>query len=153
MSIHYQDAVAMVKEAKKNNKILAVNFQNRYNNSSRLIKKTLEDGQLGNVLSAKLYVTWNRSDSYYATSDWKGTWEKEGGGVLINQAIHTFDLVCWFIDSEVKSVDAYITNRFHKEIEVEDCAEGIIQYDNGAIASFHAINYYGYDAPVYRAVL
>lgn len=147
MAIHYQDALSMIGAAEENQKTLGIIFQNRYNNSSQLVKKTLESGELGAVKAAKLSVTWHRSDAYYTSSNWKGTWDKEGGGVLINQAIHTFDLLRWFMDSEVISVDAFLANRFHKTIEVEDCAEGVIQFKNGVIASFYAINYYAYDAP------
>lgn len=153
MSIHYQDAVSMIQAAEQNNKTLGVIFQNRYNNSSQLVKKTIESGDLGAILAAKLSVTWKRTQEYYASSDWKGTWEKEGGGVLINQAIHTFDLLRWFVNSEVSSVDATLSNRFLPAIEVEDSAEGIIQFENGVIATFHAINYYAYDAPPHIEII
>lgn len=148
MSIHLDDAKAMVDAAKDNEKTLGVIFQNRYNPGSQLIKNTLESGELGKVITGKLSVTWNRSDEYYGKSDWKGTWEKEGGGVIIDQAIHTMDLMRWFIDEEIDYIDAHIANRGHAVIQVEDSAEGIIHYTNGVSTAFHAINYYGYDAPV-----
>jgi predicted dehydrogenase len=148
MSIELQDAEEMINSAKNNNVTLGVIFQNRYNPGSQLIKKTLESGELGRIISGKLFVTWNRSDEYYSRSDWKGTWEKEGGGVIIDQAIHTMDLMRWFIDSEIDYVDANISNRAHEIIEVEDSAEGVIKYKNGVVTGFFTINYYGYDAPV-----
>ena len=148
MSIGFKDAQDMVKAAQDNNKTLGVIFQNRYNPGSQLIKETLERGELGKIIATKLSVTWDRSDAYYSKSDWKGTWEKEGGGVIIDQAIHTMDLVRWFIDDEIDYIDANISNRGHAIIEVEDSAEGIIKYKNGVTTAFHAINYYGYDAPV-----
>lgn len=148
MSIKLEDAEAMVKAAKDNNVVLGVIFQNRYNPGSQLIKKNLESGELGKIVSGKLSVTWNRSDDYYSKSDWKGTWDMEGGGVIIDQAIHTMDLMRWFVNSEIEYVDANISNRAHEIIEVEDSAEGVIKYKNGVVTGFHAINYYGYDAPV-----
>ncbi len=148
MSIDFKDAKAMVEAAKENNVTLGVIFQNRYNPGSVLIKQTLASGELGNIISGKCSVTWDRSDSYYTNSDWKGTWDKEGGGVIIDQAIHTLDLMRWFVDSDLDYVDANISNRAHEIIEVEDSAEGVIKFKNGVITSFHAINYYGYDAPV-----
>ncbi len=148
MSIDFKDAQDMVDAADKSGKTLGVIFQNRYNPGSQLIKKTLESGELGKIITAKLSVTWDRSDEYYGKSDWKGTWEKEGGGVIIDQAIHTMDLVRWFIDDEIEYIDANISNRGHAVIDVEDSAEGIIKYKNGVTTAFHAINYYGYDAPV-----
>ena len=95
-----------------------------------------------------MLVTWNRSDEYYSQSDWKGTWDKEGGGVIIDQAIHTLDLMNWFINSPVEALDVHMGNRAHHKILVDDYAEGMITYQSGVRASFFAINYYTYDAPV-----
>lgn len=148
MSIKYADAKEMVDTAKDNNVTLGVIFQNRYNPGSVLIKSALDSGKLGKIYGGKLSVTWDRSDEYYSHSDWKGTWDKEGGGVIIDQAIHTMDLMRWFINSDIEYVDAVIGNRAHEIIEVEDTAEGVIKYKNGVLAAFHAINYYTYDAPV-----
>ena len=67
---------------------------------------------------------------------------------MINQAIHTMDLLRWLIDSPIEYVDANISNRFHPGIEVEDCAEGVVKYKNGVITIFHAVNYYSFDSPV-----
>lgn len=148
MAIKLSDAEAMIEAAKNNNVTLGVIFQNRYNPGSILIKNCLENGELGKILAGKLAVTWDRSDEYYSHSDWKGTWDKEGGGVIIDQAIHTMDLMRWFVNSEIDYVDANISNRAHDIIEVEDSAEGVIKYKNGVVTAFHAINYYTYDAPV-----
>ena len=148
MSINIEDAEEMIKTASDNKVMLGVIFQNRYNAGSRLIKKTLESGELGKILSGKLEVTWNRTDEYYSHSDWKGTWDMEGGGVIIDQAIHTMDLMRWFVDSDIDYIDANISNRTHEIIQVEDSAEGVIKYKNGVLTAFHAINYYTYDAPV-----
>ena len=148
MSIDLSDAEDMVKTAKENNVTLGVIFQNRYNSGSRLIKETLESGELGEILGGKLEVTWKRTDEYYANSDWKGTWDMEGGGVIIDQAIHTMDLMRWFVNSDIDYIYANISNRAHKIIQVEDSAEGVIKYKNGIVTAFHTINYYTYDAPV-----
>ncbi len=148
MSIALEDAEAMIGAAKKNDVTLGVIFQNRYNPGSMLIKEMLTSGTLGKILSGRLLVMWNRSDEYYSKSDWKGTWDKEGGGVVIDQSIHTLDLMRWFVDSEIDYVDANIGNRAHEIIEVEDMAEGVIKYKNGVLTGFFTINYYTYDAPV-----
>lgn len=148
MSIKLEDAENMIKAVKENNVTLGVIFQNRYNPGSKLIKNTLQSGELGKILSGKIEVTWDRSDEYYTHSDWKGTWEMEGGGVIIDQAIHTMDLMRWFVDSDIDYIDANISNRAHEIIQVEDSAEGVIKYKNGVVTAFHAINYYTYDAPV-----
>ena len=148
MSIAYEDGVKMVEAAKENDVTLGVIFQNRYNPGSKLIKKMLQDGELGQIFSGKLSVTWRRTEEYYKSSDWNGTLDKEGGGVVINQAIHTFDLMRWFVDHEIDYIEASISNRMSDFIEVEDAAEGAIKYKNGVITAFQAINYYSYDAPV-----
>lgn len=149
MSTNYKDAVKMVETADRAGKTLGVIFQNRYNPGSVLAKKILDSGELGKVLGAKLDVTWMRTDEYYSKSDWKGTWDKEGGGVMIDQAIHTFDLLRWLLNSEVEYVDCHIENRTHKLIEVEDEADGVIKFKNGVLASFYTINYYSEDSDVH----
>lgn len=148
MAISKEDAYEMIDTAKKNNVTLGVIFQNRYNPGPKLIKRVLESGELGKILSAKMFLTWKRTDTYYSKSDWKGTWDKEGGGVVIDQAIHTLDVTRWLINSELDYVDASIANRTHHLIDVEDVAEGIIKFKNSVMASFYFNNYYTYDAPV-----
>ena len=148
MSTKYEDTVAMVKTAERTGNTLGVIFQNRYNPGSVLAKKTLDNGELGKIIGVKMSVTWMRTDEYYSKSDWKGTWEKEGGGVMIDQAIHTMDLMRWLINSDVEYVKCHYENRTHKLIEVEDVADGVIMFKNGVMASFYTINYYSRDADV-----
>ena len=100
------------------------------------------------VISASSSLTWVRYDDYYAKSDWKGTWDKEGGGVVIDQAIHSIDLVRWVIDSEVESVSCSMANRGHKMVDVEDSAEGLVTFKNGVRYGFYCMNNYGCDEPI-----
>jgi len=148
MAIEYADAEAMVKAADETGSPLHVIFQNRFNDGSRLVKSCLDDGSLGRVISARAFVTWKRGADYYSSSEWKGTWDKEGGGVIINQSIHTLDLMRWLIDGQVKDVQVTMANRTIPEIEVEDTAEGMITFENGVKALFYATNCYGTDAPI-----
>ncbi|PKM63070.1 MAG: gfo/Idh/MocA family oxidoreductase [Firmicutes bacterium HGW-Firmicutes-21] len=148
MSITLEDARAMIDTADKQNVLLGCIFQNRYNAGTVLVKEQYQSGALGKILSAKCFVTWNRSDDYYGGSDWKGTWEGEGGGVIIDQAIHTLDMLRYIIDEDIEFIEATIAKRGHAKIEVEDTAEGIIKYKSGLMTNFHAINYYSYDADV-----
>jgi UDP-N-acetyl-2-amino-2-deoxyglucuronate dehydrogenase len=148
MSITVEDAHEMIEACEKNHVFLGVIFQNRYNSGSAFIKSRLEQFHLGHILGGKCSVTWKRTDEYYSQSDWKGTWDMEGGGVLIDQAIHTLDLMRWFVGEEIDYVEGYIDNRTHHIIEVEDIAEGIIKFKNGIYTSFYTNNYYSYDAPV-----
>lgn len=148
MSIKYEDAVNNVNLAKKKGVKYGIIFQCRYNDSARLVKEKLDDGTLGKIISARSVLTWSKPDEYYSLSDWKGTWEKEGGGVIIDQAIHSIDLVNWFINDEIKSVEAHLSNRGHDIMEVDDSAEGFVKYKNGATYGFWAMNNYGCDEPI-----
>ncbi|MCL2445362.1 MAG: Gfo/Idh/MocA family oxidoreductase [Oscillospiraceae bacterium] len=148
MAISLTDAKAMIDTTKQCGVTLGCIFQNRYNAGTLLVKEELAKGTLGSIKAAKCFVTWNRSDAYYSASDWKGTWEKEGGGLVIDQAIHTLDMLRYLVDEDIAYVDAFIANRGHASIEVEDTAEGVIAYKSGLLTNFHAINYYSYDADV-----
>lgn len=148
MSISYEDAVKTVEYAEKCKKLYGVIFQCRYNNASQTVKKYLDNKSLGKIYSARVVLTWHRPESYYALSDWKGRWDKEGGGVMIDQCIHSMDLANWFIGDEPISVKASLQNRNHFNIEVEDTAEGFIRYKNGATLTFFAMNNYAVDEPI-----
>ena len=148
MDIDLQSAENAVKTAKEKGVLFGVVSQCRYNNSAQLVKKAVQSGKLGKIISARSTLTWTRSDDYYAESDWKGTWDKEGGGVVIDQAIHSIDLVNWIVNSEVENVSCSMANRGHKIVKVEDSAEGLIIYKNGARYGFYCMNNYGCDEPI-----
>lgn len=148
MSIKHEDAVENVKLAKEKNLFYGVIFQSRYNSASVLVKKHIENGNLGKVISARCILTWSKPDSYYMLSDWKGTWDKEGGGVIIDQAIHSLDLANWFINDQPSTVYAHLSNRNHKIMEVDDSGEGFVKYKGGATLGFYAMNNYGCDEPI-----
>lgn len=147
MAISVHDAEEMITTAKQYNKTLGVIFQNRYNAGSQLIKQTIESGELGKVLSGRASVWWHRDNTYYHNSGWRGTIAMEGGGVVVNQAVHTLDLMCWFTGQNALSVDASIATR-RLDIEVEDCAEGLIHFDGNIDCCFQFTNCNSYDAPV-----
>lgn len=148
MDVNYEKAEYAVKYAKDKNLLYGVIFQCRYNNSSKLVKEAITSGKLGKIVSASSILTWSRPDSYYLESDWKGTWDKEGGGVVIDQAIHSIDLVNWIVDSPVKSISASMANRGHNIVKVEDSAEGLITYENGVKYGFYCMNNYASDEPI-----
>ena len=148
MDIDYASAENAVKRAKELGVTFGVIFQCRYNNSAKLVKDAVTSGRLGKVISARSTLTWTRPDDYYASSDWKGTWDKEGGGVVIDQAIHSIDLTRWVIDSEVESVSCSMANRGHKLVDVEDSAEGLVTFKNGVKYGFYCMNNYGCDEPI-----
>ena len=148
MSIKYEDALNAVQLAEECGVKYGVIFQCRYNTPSMLVKKRIEDGALGAVKCGRTTLTWYRPDNYYGSSDWKGTWDKEGGGVIIDQAIHSLDLANWMIGSAPIEIQSSLHNRNHDNMIVEDSAEGLIKYENGALLSFYAMNNYFVDEPI-----
>ena len=115
------------------------------------MKQAIDSGQLGAIKGTRAVITWRRTDEYYTQSDWKGTWDKEGGGVLIDQAIHTIDLMQWLV-GEVDWLEARYDTRAHDIIDVDDVAEAHIVFENGAIGCLYASCNYSYDAPVFLEV-
>lgn len=148
MAINVEDARAIVEAGKRNGVTIGVISQNRYNSASVAIKKALTEGSLGKVLGQRIILSWNKPASYYKNSDWHGTWDKEGGSLLIDQSIHVMDLARWFVDDEIDNIQATIGNRAHPEIETEDTAEGLITYRSGVQSVFFATNNFTYNAPV-----
>lgn len=121
-------------------------FQNRYNPSIRTARELIGSGKAGKVKGGRGLVTWNRSREYYESSDWRGRVETEGGGALINQSIHTLDLLGYFL-GKPHYADARMSNHhLPGVIEVEDTVEAYINYEK-ASASFYATTAYCDDAP------
>lgn len=128
---------------------LGVVFQNRYNQSSRKIREIIDSNQLGRLLCLKGAVTWARSPEYYTENPWRGRLETEGGGLLINQTIHTLDLLQWFAGGEVKRIAGSVTTDVLGDyIEVEDTAHACIDFSNGVRALFYGTNAYLTNSPV-----
>ncbi|MCQ4088512.1 Gfo/Idh/MocA family protein [Saccharibacillus sp. JS10] len=147
---HTPEANASVQKAAAQSEAqLGVVFQNRYNESSRLIRETIDSGRLGSLLGLKGIVTWSRSPEYYTESDWRGKWETEGGGLLINQAIHTIDLLQWFAGGNPTKIKGSVTtDRLSDYIEVEDTAHANIEFSNGVRVLFYGTNSYMQNSPV-----
>ena len=148
MAIKAEDGERAIKCAEKCGVNYGVIFQCRYNAPTVFVKNLLDSGKLGKIISATSVLTWYRPDEYYASSDWKGTPDKEGGGVLIDQAIHSVDLVNYFIDSTPKKISASTANHGHTNFLVEDTAEGLITYENGVRYAFYCMNNCSENEPI-----
>ena len=148
MDIDLESAEAVTALSNRLGLYYGVISQCRYSPSAELVRNRVADGSLGKIISVRSTLTWSRSDAYYSESDWKGTWDKEGGGVVIDQAIHSMDLVRWIVDSPIKDVSCSMANRGHKTVSVEDSAEGFITFENGAVYGFWCMNNYGCDEPI-----
>ena len=125
---------------------LGLCYQNRYNPSYRAAKEFIASGAAGKVLGARGLVTWNRPAPYYTQSEWRGKLATEGGGVLINQAVHTLDLLSDLL-GKPDWIDASLSNHHLKGlIEVEDTLEAYIRFGE-KVACFYATNAYCADVP------
>lgn len=147
IAITAEDANAMIRAAKKNKRQLGVIFQNRYIEGVQEVKRLIAEGKFGRITGAFSTLNWWRPPSYYEC-DWKGSWEKEGGGVVIDQAIHSLDLVRYMMGCEPVKVKGQIDRRILTNIEVEDVADAAITFENGAVYSFFACNYYTSNSPI-----
>lgn len=122
-------------------------FQNRYNKTTIEAKKLILDGVLGKVTGARAFVTWRRDEDYYKT-DWKGRLETEGGGALINQSIHSLDLIIQFLGKPTLVKGSIANHHLENAIEVEDTVEAWMSFEGGKRACFYASTGYAADAPV-----
>ena len=111
--------------------ILACVFQQRYARGIQAAKAAVDAGRLGQLVMADAYVKWHRPQSYYDSS-WHGGWEDDGGGALMNQAIHTIDLLQW-LAPPVANVIARTAILAHDNMETEDTAAAVLTYANGAM--------------------
>ncbi|HYW33823.1 MAG TPA: Gfo/Idh/MocA family oxidoreductase [Balneolaceae bacterium] len=114
---------------------LAIIYQNRFIDDIIEMKKALENEEIGKLIMANASVRWFRSQEYYNESDWRGTLKLDGGGIVINQSIHTIDLLQWFM-GKVDSVFALTSNFTHQQIEAEDTAVACLRFENGAMGVF-----------------
>lgn len=131
MALSTDDAQAMIDAAKKNNKKLAVCFQNRFNAPVQRARKALEAGRFGRILHGMVQIRWNRNDAYYAEAPWRGTWEQDGG-TLMNQCTHGIDLLQWMMGEDAYRVQAQ-TRRYLRPIEAEDFGCAIVEFKSGAV--------------------
>jgi predicted dehydrogenase len=149
---HTVDAAeSLVSTCQRSGAILGICMQNRYNEHARRLHELLETGALGAVLGARAAVNWSRDVEYYARRDWRGKWETAGGGVLMNQAIHTVDLLWWFLGPIVDARGVVGTLAL-PGIEVEDTAALHLRHQTAAgnvVGSvLHATNAHVENSPV-----
>lgn len=127
-----EEAERLVEAAERGATHIGVCFQNRYNTTSQAARELLDSGEMGTVLGASATVMWTRTPNYYRAKPWRGRWATAGGGLLINQAIHTIDLVQWLV-GDVTDVSGRASTRLYGDvIEVEDTAEMLLTHDTGA---------------------
>jgi UDP-N-acetyl-2-amino-2-deoxyglucuronate dehydrogenase len=127
---------ALIAEAARAGVTLGVIFQDRLKPDVQRLKKLVASGRLGSPILATAAVKWYRAPSYYRDSRWRGTRSLDGGGALINQGVHTVDLLLWLF-GPVRRVSAKTAAKLH-QIEVEDTAVAVLEFENGALGTLEA---------------
>lgn len=123
--------------ARGRGQVCSVVSQHRFDPDSSIVHAQIAAGRLGRLTSAVATVPWWRSQRYYDSGDWRGTWALDGGGALMNQGVHTLDLLLWFLGRPV-TVSAEIALLAHDDVEVEDTVVATIRFESGALAVVHA---------------
>ena len=122
----------MIEVCRRRRVLLGGIFPSRTSEVYQRIKRAVDAGRLGRITLGSAYVKWWRPQSYYDSAAWRGTQKLDGGGCLMNQGIHTIDLLQWFMGPAVE-VRAFTARLAHKRIEVEDAAAAAIRFRNGAL--------------------
>ncbi|MFB9750121.1 Gfo/Idh/MocA family protein [Paenibacillus hodogayensis] len=150
LAIRLEDADRMIEACDMFGVKLATIFPRRMSPSTRFVKQLLADGRLGKLSLCSGYVKFYRDQAYYDSAGWRGTWAVDGGGAMMNQGIHTVDLLQWFA-GPVRSLHGYAVNVL-RDIEVEDTAVVSMQFQSGALGSIEATTT-AYRQPDHRIVL
>lgn len=116
-------------------KVAAI-FQGRFGTGAQTVKAALDAGRLGRLVLASAYVKWHRTADYYKSA-WKGTWDLDGGGALMNQAIHGVDLLQWFAGLPAE-VTGRIARRVHTGIQADDTTVATLLFSDGALGTIEA---------------
>jgi predicted dehydrogenase len=117
--------------------LVTVISQHRFDASTEQVLAAIAGGEFGRITTGIASIDWWRGQSYYDSGDWRGTWELDGGGALMNQGVHTVDLLVAALGRPIE-VFAYTATLAHERIEVEDVAVGVVKFDSGALGVLHA---------------
>lgn len=134
-----KDCDAMIEACRRNGVKLGVISQRRWLEPVRRIREAIDAGKLGTPAIATVTMLGWRDKSYYDSDEWRGSWKKEGGGVLVNQSPHQLDIMLWFMGA-VDEVYGLWRNINHPYIEVEDTALAIIKFKSGAVGNIVVSN-------------
>lgn len=133
------DCDAMIAAAERTQRVLSVVSQRRFYAPSQRIRSAIDAGKIGTPALGMVQMLGWRDEAYYGSDPWRGSWQHEGGGVLVNQAPHQLDLLLWYM-GEPDMVYGQWRNVNHPYIEVEDTAVAIVQFKNGGVGNIVASN-------------
>jgi predicted dehydrogenase len=128
---------AIINACRKNGVLLATILPSRFSDANVAVKAAIDKKRFGRLTLGDTYVKWWRTQQYYDSGGWRGTWALDGGGAYMNQAIHNVDLLYWFM-GEVKEVAAVTDTLAHERIEVEDVGVAAVRFANGALGTIEA---------------
>ncbi|MSP13713.1 MAG: Gfo/Idh/MocA family oxidoreductase [Chloroflexi bacterium] len=135
IAIQVAEADKMVETARETGRLLAVNYQMRHRPEIQAIHRLIQEGSLGILQHVDMVATWLRTAAYYKSGGWRGTWSGEGGGVLMNQAPHNLDLLCYFFGLPSRVVGW--TRTLLHPLETEDTAQAMLEWPDGLLGSLH----------------
>lgn len=147
LSLDYEEGLCTKLLAEKYPAKISVCFQNRYNATFQKLMEVLNGGEYGAIKAVKGLVAWHRPDQYYIEKPWRGKWETAGGGTIINQAIHTLDLM-QAIGGDLVSCKASLSNITDYDVEVEDTAVANFRFSSGATGFYMSTNAYATNSSV-----
>ena len=127
----------IIEAERRSGRVATVISQRRFQPSFAFLRKEIQAGRLGRLTSGIAESPFWRSQSYYDSGGWRGTWKLDGGGALMNQGIHVLDLLVWMLGEPVE-VSAYAATLAHERIEVEDTVAATIRFASGAIGTITA---------------
>jgi predicted dehydrogenase len=139
LASNLEDCDAMLAAGKRTGKQIGVVCQRRWYPPAMRVKEAIDAGKIGKPVFGTVNMLGWRDRAYYESDPWRGTWEGEGGGVLVNQAPHQLDMLQWFM-GEIDECYGLWSNLNHPYIEVEDTANAILKFKNGAVANIIVSN-------------
>ena len=134
-----EDCDAMIEASKRCAKQIGVVCQRRWYPPAMRVREAIDAGKIGQPVFGTVNMLGWRDQAYYDSDPWRGTWEGEGGGVLVNQAPHQLDMIQWFM-GEIDELYGQWSNLNHPYIEVEDTANAILKFKSGAVANIIVSN-------------
>jgi UDP-N-acetyl-2-amino-2-deoxyglucuronate dehydrogenase len=138
MTINLAEADRMVAAAQETGRTLATVFQRRWWPAAMRVHRAIETGSIGRPMLGQCHLSMWRPMAYYERDAWRGRWDTEGGGVLVNQAIHAIDMFQWLMGGQAEEVVGRWSNLTHPAIEVEDNAAAVIRFTGGALGVLSA---------------
>ena len=135
-----EDCDAIIETSRRCGKQIGVVCQRRWYPPAMRVREAIDAGKIGQPVFATINMLGWRDKAYYENDPWRGTWKGEGGGVLVNQAPHQLDLLQWYMGGEIEECYGVWSNMNHPYLEVEDTANAILKFKNGAVGNIIVSN-------------